>query len=107
MSRRWVPPALKYAATFWDMAMITALLLADKQWGGYTTDAKNWLAHFYAADVASDGHLMCEDDGPSTDTRPSDSMLDHLRAFAAYDPAHDWNKVVKRQEALFAAFTRT
>ncbi len=27
LSRRLVPPALKYVATFWDLAMITALLL--------------------------------------------------------------------------------
>ncbi len=27
--RRWVPPALKYAATFWDIAMISALVMAS------------------------------------------------------------------------------
>jgi hypothetical protein len=26
LSRRWVPPALKYVATFWDLALVTALL---------------------------------------------------------------------------------
>ena len=26
LSRRWVPPWLKYAATFWDLALVTALL---------------------------------------------------------------------------------
>jgi hypothetical protein len=26
LSRRWVPPGLKYAATFWDLALVTALL---------------------------------------------------------------------------------
>jgi hypothetical protein len=26
LRRRWVPPGLKYAATFWDVAMISALL---------------------------------------------------------------------------------
>lgn len=29
LSRRWVPPALKYAATFWDIAMISALVMAS------------------------------------------------------------------------------
>jgi hypothetical protein len=53
---------------------------------GYTSAAKDWLAKLYAADVATDGHLKCEDDGPNTDTRPSDFMQDRLRAFAAYDP---------------------
>jgi hypothetical protein len=29
LTRRWVPPWLKYAATFWDIAMISALLTAS------------------------------------------------------------------------------
>jgi endo-1,4-beta-D-glucanase Y len=93
------------AATDGDLDVGYGLLLADEQWGGYTTDAKNWLAAIYAHDVTSDGHLKCEDDGPSTDTRPSDMMLDHLRAFAAYDTAHDWTKVVTRTEAIISEFT--
>jgi endo-1,4-beta-D-glucanase Y len=92
-------------ATDGDLDIGYGLVLADKQWGGYTADAKGWLAKFYAADVAPDGHLKCEDDGPTTDTRPSDHMLDHLRAFAAYDPDHDWNKVVTKTEDLIAEFT--
>ncbi|MFC5910659.1 glycoside hydrolase, partial [Streptacidiphilus monticola] len=36
---------------------------------------------------------------------PSDMMLDHLRAFAKYDTAHDWNKVVTRTEAVIGEFT--
>ena len=50
--------------------------------------------------MAPDGHLKCEDDGPNTDTRPSDHMIDHLRAFAAYDTTHDWAKVIARTEAV-------
>ncbi|MDN3358003.1 glycosyl hydrolase family 8 [Actinomadura sp. DC4] len=92
-------------ATDGDLDVGYGLILADRQWGGYTAAAKDWLARLYAADVASDGHLKCEDDGPSTDTRPSDFMLDHLRAFAAYDTAHDWNKVITRTEAVVTAFT--
>jgi endo-1,4-beta-D-glucanase Y len=93
------------AATDGDLDVGYGLILADKQWGGYTAAAKDWLAKFYAADVAPDGHLKCEDDGPNTDTRPSDFMLDHLRAFAAYDTAHDWDKVVTRTEAVIQSFT--
>ncbi|MDH6580558.1 endo-1,4-beta-D-glucanase Y [Kitasatospora sp. MAP5-34] len=92
-------------ATDGDLDIGYGLILADKQWGGYSTDAKTWLADFYAHNVAPDGHLKCEDDGPNTDTRPSDHMLDHLRAFAAYDTAHDWNKVVTRTEAVINEFT--
>jgi hypothetical protein len=29
LTRRWVPPGLKYAATFWDITMISALLIAN------------------------------------------------------------------------------
>lgn len=94
-------------ATDGDLDIGYGLILADKQWGGYTSAAKTWLANFYAHDVTPDGHLKAEDDGPTTDTRPSDNMLDHLRAFAAYDTAHDWNKVIQRQEALFSEFTST
>nr|WP_255519031.1 glycosyl hydrolase family 8 [Kitasatospora sp. SID7827] len=88
------------AATDGDLDIGYGLILADKQWGGYKTDALAWLGKIYAHDVTSDGHLKCEDDGVSTDTRPSDHMLDHLRAFAAYDTAHDWNKVISRTEAI-------
>ncbi|MCX4745639.1 glycosyl hydrolase family 8 [Kitasatospora sp. NBC_01287] len=92
-------------ATDGDLDIGYGLILADKQWGGYTADAKAWLAAFYAHDVAPDGHLKCEDDGPNTDTRPSDQMLDHLRAFGAYDTAHDWTKVIQRTEALDTEYT--
>ncbi|MEZ0070231.1 endo-1,4-beta-D-glucanase Y [Streptacidiphilus sp. MAP12-20] len=93
------------AATDGDLDIGYGLILADKQWGGYTADAQTWLNNIWNHDVTSDGHLKCEDDGPTTDTRPSDHMLDHLRAFAAYDTTHDWNKVITRTEALDSAFT--
>jgi hypothetical protein len=93
------------AATDGDLDIGYGLILADKQWGGYHTDAMTWLGHLWSADVTSDGHLKCEDDGPTTDARPSDFMLDHLRAFAAYDTTHDWNKVVTRTEAVISEFT--
>jgi endo-1,4-beta-D-glucanase Y len=87
-------------ATDGDLDIGYGLILADKQWGGYTADALAWLGKFYAANVTSDGHLKCEDDGPTTDSRPSDWMLDHLRAFAGYDTAHDWNKVITKTQNL-------
>src|SRR2546430_7169267 len=92
-------------ATDGDLDIGYGLVLADKQWGGYTADALGWLGKFYAANVTSDGHLKCEDDGPTTDSRPSDWMLDHLRAFAAYDTAHDWNKVITKTQSLIQSFT--
>src|SRR4051794_35752827 len=44
-------------ATDGDLDIGYGLILADKQWGGYTADAKTWLANFYAHNVAPDGHL--------------------------------------------------
>src|SRR5256714_7173447 len=46
-------------ATDGDIDIGYGLVLADEQWGGYTTDALAWLGKFYAANVASDGHLKC------------------------------------------------
>jgi hypothetical protein len=31
LKRRWLPPGLKYAATFWDLTMISALLIASPE----------------------------------------------------------------------------
>jgi hypothetical protein len=36
LARRWVPPGLKYVATFWDLAMVSALLLADRRAGPHS-----------------------------------------------------------------------
>ncbi|HJP79369.1 MAG TPA: glycosyl hydrolase family 8 [Pseudonocardiaceae bacterium] len=93
-------------ATDGDLDIGYGLILADKQWGGYRQAALTWLANFYSHDVASDGHLKCEDDDSTADdSRPSDYMVDHLRAFAAYDPSHDWNKVVTKTESIISEFT--
>src|SRR6266571_3507652 len=92
-------------ATDGDLDIGYGLVLADKQWGGYTADALGWLGKFYAANVTSDGHLNCLDDAATTESRPSDWMLDHLRAFAAYDAAHDWNKVITKTQNLIQEFT--
>jgi hypothetical protein len=94
-------------ATDGDLDIGYGLILADEQWGGYSSDAKTWLTNFWNHDVAPDGHLKCEDDGPNTDTRPSDHMIDHLRAYAAYDPSHDWNKVISRTEAVDGSLVST
>ncbi|WP_020664858.1 glycosyl hydrolase family 8 [Amycolatopsis benzoatilytica] len=93
------------SATDGDLDVGYGLLLADKQWGGYTAAAKDWLGKIYQHDVAPDGHLRIADDTGDDDTRPSDFMLDHLRAFAKFDTAHDWNKVITRTEQVITQFT--
>jgi hypothetical protein len=93
-------------ATDGDLDVGYGLILADKQWGGYRTDALNWLTKVWNHDVATDGHLKVEDDDSSAqDSRPSDWMLDHLRSFAVYDTAHNWSKVITKTESLINEFT--
>jgi hypothetical protein len=36
LTRRWVPPALKYVAVAWDLLMVTALLLVDPKAGPHS-----------------------------------------------------------------------
>jgi endo-1,4-beta-D-glucanase Y len=107
-SCRYADSGTPDAATDGDLDIGYGLLLADAQWGGYSTAAHQWLARLYAADVAPSGYLKAEDDEDSSadnGTRPSDWMLDHLRAFAAYDRAHNWNKVITKTENLLTEFT--
>ena len=93
-------------ATDGDLDIGYGLILADQQWGGYRQAALTWLGNFFAHDVASDGHLKAEDDDSfADDSRPSDYMLDHLRAFAAYDPSHNWAKVITKTESIISEFT--
>src|SRR5438067_6175697 len=92
-------------ATDGDLDIGYGLLLADAQWGGYRTDALSWLGKFFAANVTSDGHLKCEDDGPTTDSRPSDWMLDHLRSFAPHHTAHHRHKAGTKSQNLIPEST--
>jgi hypothetical protein len=46
LARRWVPPALKYVATAWDLALITALLLLGR-------DPRSMLAALYFLVIAA------------------------------------------------------
>jgi hypothetical protein len=48
LSRRWVPPALKYLATAWDIILVTALLIV-------TRDPKTMLAVLYFLVIESAG----------------------------------------------------
>jgi hypothetical protein len=50
LSRRWVPPALKYVATFWDVILITALLMIGGERHG---DPRNPLIFLYFVVLAA------------------------------------------------------
>lgn len=46
LTRRWVPPALKYVATGWDILLVTLLLML-------TAEPKSWLAVLYLLVIAA------------------------------------------------------
>jgi hypothetical protein len=46
LSRRWVPPALKYVSTGWDLMLVTVLLMVTK-------DPRTWLAILYFLVIAT------------------------------------------------------
>jgi endo-1,4-beta-D-glucanase Y len=100
------------SATDGDLDIGYGLILADKQWGGFTSAALTWLGRIYAHDVdPSGGFLDLADDTPgsgdSYGTRPSDFMLDHLRVFAAYDTSHNWNGVITKLQSVTIQFSGT
>ena len=110
-------------ATDGDLDIAYALLLADKQWGSEgeynyfeyalamindlwefcidteseSLDKLNVLPNFHikGGDWTSSRLHWASGYGLMIDiTRTSDHMLDHLKAFKAVDPAHDWQKVI-------------
>ncbi|MDR1735759.1 MAG: hypothetical protein LBR85_02675 [Oscillospiraceae bacterium] len=91
-----------------DMDIIYSLLLADKQWGsGGRYDYKgialtmlgdlwDYCVHReYKTLLLGDWASRTRDSVLNSATRSSDFMLGHLAAFAAADPDHDWNAVLK------------
>jgi hypothetical protein len=59
LSRRWMPPALKYAVTAWDLTMITALLLADKTGGPHSPLVVLYFLVIAAAPLRLSLRLVC------------------------------------------------
>ncbi len=93
-------------ATDGDLDMAYALLLADKQWGGspagssttYLDEAKTMIAAFTASDngiVDPTTYRTKLGDWSSSgeDTRSSDWMVDHMRAFKAATSDALWDSV--------------
>lgn len=90
-----------------DMDIIYSLLLADKQWGSdgeynYKEVALTMLADLwdycvhkeYKTLLLGDWASVTKDEKLKNATRASDFMLDHLKAFAAADPSHNWQEVI-------------
>ena len=86
-------------ATDGDLDMAFALLLAHRQWGdeSYRTEATNLIQHIAKSLVRSDYSLRLGDwNSAAGQTRPSDFMPTHFRAF--YHATHDgsWTNVEAR-----------
>ncbi|WGU92218.1 glycosyl hydrolase family 8 [Paenibacillus dendritiformis] len=109
------------AATDGDMDMAFALLLADKQWGSssginYRAEAVNLINAIMQSEVNQKSwHLKLGDWASDTDskwgkgTRPSDFMLNHLRAFKAATGDSRWDNVLNQTytiiQQLFSGYS--
>ncbi|GIP19812.1 glycosyl hydrolase family 8 [Paenibacillus sp. J22TS3] len=109
------------SATDGDMDIAYSLLLADKQWGSsgsinYKAEAVKMINAIMKSDVhAKNFHLKLGDWASDSDsefgpgTRPSDFMLNHLKAYKAATGDSKWDKVTdttyKIINAIFSKYS--
>lgn len=96
------------SATDGDMDIAYSLLLAHKQWGSkgninYLAEAKKIINAIMESDVNKKEWILklgdwASDKEPST--RPSDFMLQHLKAFEKASGDNRWNKVIDKTYAI-------
>jgi endo-1,4-beta-D-glucanase Y len=72
--------------------------MADKQWGGYTTTAKDYLAKVLMGDFGTDGTVKGGDTYVAVN--PSYMAPAFYKVFATYTGADGWNTVVTRTYTL-------
>jgi endo-1,4-beta-D-glucanase Y len=92
------------SATDADEDIAFALVMADKQWGGYTTAATNMLTTVAANDFGSDGTIKGGDTYVAVN--PSYLAPAFYRVFAAYTSGNDktrWMTILDKSYALLAA----
>lgn len=96
-------------ATDGDLDIAMALLMADRQWGStgavnYRQEALNTIAAMKAINFASTG----EPRGPQrTNTRTSDHMIGHFRAFRRATGDAFWDLAITRCHALVAGIVNS
>src|SRR5476651_2126483 len=101
------------AATDGDMDIAYALLLADKQWSSlgsinYLQEAKLLITDIMGYEINQKTYtiLISNESGPESndhfDTRSSDFMPSHFRAFKAATGDARWDKVIDNTYKLFA-----
>jgi len=82
------------AATDADEDMAFALVMADKQWGGYSGDANALIAAILAKEVDGSNNLRPDDSGSTQDSNPSYFAPAYYKVFATYTGQTRWNQVV-------------
>jgi hypothetical protein len=64
--------------------MAFALVMADKQWGGYSGDANALIGAILASEVDGSNNLRPDDSGSTQDSNPSYFAPAYYKVFAAY-----------------------
>lgn len=92
------------SATDGDEDMGFALVMADKQWGGYTSVAKDFLGKMAKNDFASDGTIKGGDKYANA-VNPSYLAPAYYRTFATYTGDSTWTTILEKSYALLQMAT--
>ncbi|GGG54014.1 hypothetical protein GCM10010918_03530 [Paenibacillus radicis (ex Gao et al. 2016)] len=103
------------SATDGDLDIAYSLILADRQWGSggtinYLEEAKKMITNgIKASNVTTNNRLNLGDwDSKSAlNTRPSDWMLSHLRAFHEVTGDQTWLNVINNLYSVYTQFSNT
>ena len=94
------------SATDGDEDMGFALVMADKQWGGYTSAAKDFLGKMAQNDFASDGTIKGGDKYANA-VNPSYLAPAYYRTFAVYTGDATWTTILEKSYALLQMATNS
>lgn len=94
------------SATDGDEDMGFALVMADKQWGGYTSVAKDFLGKMAKNDFASDGTIKGGDKYANA-VNPSYLAPAYYRTFATYTGDSTWTTILEKSYSLLQMATNT
>ena len=92
------------SATDGDEDMGFALVMADKQWGGYTSVAKDFLGKMAKNDFASDGTIKGGDKYANA-VNPSYLAPAYYRTFATYTGDATWTTILEKSYSLLQMAT--
>ncbi len=92
------------AATDAEEDMALALIVADKKWGGYTTETKNFISRMMQYEVESGSNVLKPGDqwGGSSVTNPSYFAPGFYKVFKSYTGDARWDSVVNSSYQIIA-----